>query len=66
MLPAADIPAFRSVVKQAYDRNRAISLFNEVYDFLLTSKIKYFRKEDYDEHHKKFKTGLEDVEHYEV
>ena len=66
MLPAADIPALRPVVKQALDRERAISLFNQVYDFLLDCKIKYFKQEEYEEHHKKFKTGLEKVEHYEM
>ena len=59
ILPAADIPAIRSPVKQAYDRKRALDLFNQVYDFLLVAKIKYFKQEEYDEHHKKFGTGLE-------
>jgi len=65
LLPA-DIPAFRSVLKQEYDRKRAIDLFNQVYDFILAAKIKYFKKEEYDEHHKKFGTKLESVEHYKV
>jgi len=46
ILPASDIPAFRSVVKQEYDRRRAISLFNQVYDFLLNASVKYFKKEE--------------------
>ncbi|MCX9074552.1 MAG: hypothetical protein OIN88_07825 [Candidatus Methanoperedens sp.] len=66
LLPAAEIPAFRSIAKQAYDRKRAIELFNQVYDFLLGAKIKYFKQEEYDEHNKKFGTGLENVEHYKV
>ena len=66
LLPAADVPAIRPVVKQAYDRKRAINLFNQVYDFLLAAKVKYFKQEDYEEHHKKFGTGLEKVEHYKI
>jgi hypothetical protein len=55
----ANIPELRSIVKQTYDRKRAISLFNQVYDFLLAAKIKYFKQEEYDEYHKKFGTGLD-------
>lgn len=66
LLPAADIPAIRSVVKQAYDRNRAISLFNQVYDFLRLAKIKYFKEGEYKKHHEKFGTKLEGIEHYKV
>lgn len=63
---AADIPAFRSIAKQAYDRKRAIDLFNQVYDFLMVANIRYFTQKEYDEHNKMFGTGLEDVEHYKV
>ena len=66
ILSAADVPAIRSAAKQAYDRERAIDLFNQVYDFLLAAKIKYFKQEEYQEHQKKFGTGLEKVEHYKV
>ena len=65
-LPAADIPAIRPLAKQAYDRRQAISLFNHVYDFLLVAQIRYFRKEEYEEHHRRFGTGLENVEHYKI
>jgi len=65
-LPAADVPAIRSAVKQTYDRNRAINLFGQIYDFLLVAKVKYFKKEEYEDHHKKFGTELEEVEHYKV
>ena len=66
LFSAADTPAIRSVVKQFYDRDRAISLFNQVYDFLITAKIKYFKQKEYEEHHKKFGTGLETVKHYKI
>lgn len=56
-IPPTD-PLVRSLTKQKIDRERVIGLFNQIYDFLLASKIKYFREEDYDEHHKKFGTTL--------
>lgn len=58
LLPASEVPAIRSVVKQELDRRRAIGLFNQVYDFLIAAKIKYFKLVEYDEHNKKFRTGL--------
>jgi len=61
LVPASDVPAIRSVVKQEYDRRRAKDLFNQVYDFLLSAKIKYFKPEEYEEHHKKFGPGLEKI-----
>ena len=66
ILSAADVPSIRPTIKQAIDRERAIDLFNKVYDFLLAAKIKYFKQEEYDEHHKKFGARLEKVEHYRV
>ncbi len=57
LLFASDVPAIRSVVKQEYDRKRAIGIFNQVYDFLLAANIKYFKQREYDEHHAKFGTG---------
>jgi hypothetical protein len=58
LLPASEVPAIRSVVKQAYDKKRAIELFNQVYDFLLLSNIKYFKQKEYEEHNKKFGSKL--------
>jgi len=66
ILPAWEIPAMRSAVKQAYDRQHAINLFNQVYDFLLAAKIKYFKKEEYEELQRKFGTKLQNVEHHEL
>ena len=66
LLHAADIPAIRSITKQEIDRRKAVNLFNQVYDFLQVAQIRYFKKEDYEEHHRKFGTGLEKVEHYKV
>jgi len=57
LLPA-DSPAIRTMVKQEYDRKHAINLFNKVYDFLLTANARYFKQEEYEEHHKKFGTRL--------
>lgn len=65
-LPAAEIPAIRSIAKQAYDHRQAIELFNQVYDFLTVANIRYFKQEEYEEHHKKFGTGVENVEHYKI
>lgn len=65
-LPVSEIPALRSITKQAHDRELAIKLFNQVYDFLIGAQIKYFKQDDYTEHNKKFGTGLENVEHYTV
>jgi hypothetical protein len=56
MMVASKVPAIRSVVKQELDRRRAIDIFNQVYDFLLSANIKYFKQKDYDEHHAKFGT----------
>ena len=47
-------PLVRDIAKKEYDRERVVGLFNQVYDFLLRSKIKYFKQEEYEEHHKKF------------
>ena len=57
LLPV-DHPAIRPIIKQEYDRKHAIDLFNKVYDFLLIAHAKYFKQEEYDEHHKKFGTRL--------
>lgn len=65
-LPAATTPSIRSSVKQAQDPKRAINLFNQVYDFLLAAKVKYFKQEEYDEHHRKLGMKLKKVEHYKV
>jgi len=54
---ASQKPAIRSVVKKEYDRNQAIDIFNQVYDFLLAANIKYFKQKDYDEHQAKFGTN---------
>lgn len=66
LLPAADIPSIRSVVKQSFDRVRAIELFNQIFDFLIEANARYFKQEEYDEHHKKFRTSLENIEYYRV
>lgn len=66
LLPASDIPALRTIAKQAYDTKIAIELFNQVYDFLIVANIRYFKQKEYEEHNKKFGTGLENVEHYKV
>lgn len=47
-------PLIRDIAKKEHDRKRVVDLFNQVYDFLLSSKIKYFKKEEYEEHRKKF------------
>jgi len=51
-------PLVRSLAKQKLDEERVVGLFNKIYDFLLTAKVKYFRQEDYDEHNKKFGTTM--------
>lgn len=66
LLPAAEIPALRSIVKQSFDRRMAIELFNQVYDFIINCQVKYFKQTEYDEHNKKFGTGLENVKHHIV
>ncbi|MBI2075948.1 MAG: hypothetical protein HYT72_01730 [Candidatus Aenigmarchaeota archaeon] len=58
ILVPTDAPVVRSIVKQERDHDNAIILFNQVYDFLLTSKIRYFKQKEYDESHKKFGTGM--------
>ena len=52
----SEVPAIRAVVKQGYDKRHALDLFNEVYDFLIATHIKYFKQKEYDEHHQKFGT----------
>jgi len=47
-------PLVRDIAKKEYDRKQVIGFFNQVYDFLLSAKIKYFKQEEYEEHHKKF------------
>lgn len=66
VLMPANIPLVSSVVKQQYDRNRAINLFNQVYDFLRAVNIKYFKQEEYDEYHKKFGNTIKKVEYYKI
>lgn len=53
-LMPADSPIIRPIVKQTYDRKHATDLFNQVYDFLLIARARYFKQEEYAEHHKKF------------
>lgn len=55
----ADSPLIRSMMKREYDRTHAIGLFNQVYDFLLAAEAKYFKNEEYQDHHRKFGTGFE-------
>lgn len=64
-IPATD-PLVRDFAKQEYDRRRVVDLFNLVYEFLLAANIKYFKQGEYDEHHKKFGTGLEKVTHHKT
>jgi len=68
LVMAADVPVpgIRSVVKQAYDRQHAIDLFNQVYDFLRSAKIKYFKEEEYQEYRKKFGSQHKDLEPYRI
>lgn len=65
-LPVSDIPAIRSLAKKSYDQKKAIELFNEVHDFLIDVYKLYFKEWEYQEHHQKYGTGLEKVEHYKV
>jgi len=65
-LPVSEIPAIRYVAKESYDRKRAVELFNEVNDFLINTYNIYFKDSEYQEHHQKYGTGLEKVEHYKV
>jgi hypothetical protein len=53
LIPATN-PIVRPVVKREYDRNVAISLFNQVYDFLICAHMKYFKQKHYDEYFQKF------------
>jgi len=53
IFPATFLP-LRAIIKQEYDRRRATHLFNQVYDFLISAQIKYFKQEEYELFHKKF------------
>jgi predicted SpoU family rRNA methylase len=56
LMLASEVPAIRSVIKQWLDRDRAISQFNSVYDFMVDANFKYFKQKDFDEHHTKYGT----------
>jgi hypothetical protein len=61
MLLQATHPALRSASKLNSDRVIAIQLFNLVYDFLLEFSMKYLRKRDYNEFHKRYPTPFTDL-----
>jgi hypothetical protein len=65
-LPVSDIPAIRSIAKQSYDRKKAIELFNEMHDFLIDAYRFYFKEWEFQEHHRKYGTGLEKVDHFNI
>jgi hypothetical protein len=54
LMVASEVPAIRPVIKQGFDKKRAIAEFNAVYDFMIDANVKYFKQKDYDEHHTKF------------
>ena len=66
IVPASDYPAIRSIMKQQLDKSIAIFLFNIVYDFLIVANVKYFKPKEYDEHHEKFGSKLQELEHYQI
>ena len=66
LMKASDIPAIRPIIKQTYDRNRSIYLFNHVYDFLITANIRYFKQKEWDKHHEKFSNNLETIKQYKL
>lgn len=66
LLPAAYFPEFRAIQKQSYDRERAITLFNQTYDFLRDAYIKYFKQEEYDEYQKRFGSRLSALPAYKL
>ena len=66
LLPVADIPAIRPIVKQTYDRIRSIYLFNQVYDFLIVANIRYFKQKEWDEHHEKFGNQLDTAKYHKL
>jgi hypothetical protein len=54
-------PALRSVFKMKADREKAIRLFNVVYDFTLGFALKYLRQKDYDECNGRFPNPFVDL-----
>jgi hypothetical protein len=66
IIPVSSYPSIGSIFKQEYDRELAITLFNEVHDFVQAAIFKYFKQEFYDEHHKKFGNRLQDLPHYVI
>jgi len=66
IVPVADLPEIRAIQKQYYDRERAIELFNRVCDFLRDANIKYFKQEDYEEHHRKFGSKLNSFKFHKI
>ena len=53
LMPATS-PMLRGIIKREYDQRAAMTLFNQVYDFLIIAKMKYFRQEEYDEYNRMF------------
>jgi len=57
-IPAAYNKIVQPIIKQEHDKQFAIDLFNNVFDFLLIARYRYFRDEDYKEHRAKFGSSL--------
>jgi len=54
-------PALRSMFKMRADREKAIRLFNVVYDFTLGFALKYLMQKDYDECNRRFPNPFVDL-----
>ncbi|MGB9936322.1 MAG: hypothetical protein ACPK7O_01240 [Methanobacterium sp.] len=63
---AADTPAVRRLAKEEKSKELAIKLFNEITDFLISAKVKYFNSAEYEDYLKKYGSGLEKFKHHEV
>jgi len=55
LVDVSEMRALWAMYKEKYDSEIAITLFNEIYDFMLRCKLRYFNQHEWDEHHKKFK-----------
>lgn len=61
-----ELPFLKSIVKQKIDETSAISLFNEVYQFLVCAKMVYFKEDEFQEHTNRFGNHLGHIKHHRL
>lgn len=66
LVSAEENPVIRPIVKREIDKKNAMTLFKQVYEFLLKAYDKYFTQENIEKYIDEFGSGFEDIKHYKI